>query len=261
MTHNIRRKYQAFLEGIKWGGRLRCKLLLSLLEKHYDSKFRREWVLGDEPPHFDDNRRDIFDFAFSKASVGVYPLYRGFFSSELIREGDRLLDIGCGDGFFARRFFSEKCSSIDAVDMDTGAIKAAKEYNSSEKITYYLRDAVNQPFPNSPYEVIVWDGAIAHFSADATDLMLRKIHDSLAADGIFVGSESLSDEGERDHLQQFHSLDDLHQVFKRHFKYIELRSIQYKINKRDSFIRNEGYWRCSNELKRLETSSWKKFYS
>ncbi len=258
----MKRKWRFFLEYAKWGGRSRERVLLTLLEKHYDSKFRREWVIGDEPPHFDDNRRDTFDFAFSAYSVGAYPLYRGFFSSEVIQEGDRLLDVGCGDGFFTRRFFAEKCSSIDAIDIEPTAIKAAKEYNSSEKITYYLCDAVNQPFPNNPYEVVVWDGAIGHFSADTTDIMVRKICASLVSDGVFVGSESLSaEECKRDHLQLFYSLDDLHQVFKRHFKYIELRSIQYRINKRDSFIRTEGYWRCSNELKRLETSSWKKFYS
>jgi 2-polyprenyl-3-methyl-5-hydroxy-6-metoxy-1,4-benzoquinol methylase len=262
MLHNMRRKWRLFLELAKGGGRLREMVLLNLLEKHYDSKFRREWVIGLEPPHFDDNRRDTFDFAFSANSVGAYPLYRGFLSSEVIQEGDRLLDIGCGDGFFTRRFFAEKCSSIDAVDIEHSAIKAAMEYNSSEKITYHQLDAVNQPFPNSPYEVVVWDGAIGHFSADTTDIIVEKISASLVPDGIFVGSESLSEEEcKRDHLLLFYSLDDLHRVFKNYFKYIELRSVQYKINKRDSFIRTEGYWRCSNKPTRLESNSWKKFYS
>jgi ubiquinone/menaquinone biosynthesis C-methylase UbiE len=261
MLHDMRREWRLFSEYAKWGGQHREKALLNLLEKHFDSKFRREWVIGKEPPHFDDNLRDAFDFIFSKRSVGAYPLYRGFLSSEVIQEGDRLLDIGCGDGFFARRFFDEKCKFIDAIDIEPSAIKAAEKYNRSEKITYYLRDAINLPFPNNPYEVVVWDGAIAHFSADVLDLMLKKIKYSLTADGIFVGSESLSDEGELDHLQRFYSLDDLHKVFKNHFKYIELRSIQYRINKRDSFIRTEGYWRCSNKPTRLESSNWKKFYS
>jgi cyclopropane fatty-acyl-phospholipid synthase-like methyltransferase len=33
-----------------------------------------------------------------------------------VREGSRLLDIGCGDGFFTKRFFATRCAHIDTVD-------------------------------------------------------------------------------------------------------------------------------------------------
>jgi UDPglucose 6-dehydrogenase len=86
--------------------------------------------------------------------------------------------------------------------------------------------------------------------------MLAKIRNSLGSEGIFVGSESLGLEGS-DHLQFFHSLDDLHALFAPYFKYIELRAIDYRAGRGPTgFMRNEGYWRCSNDRKRMAESTW-----
>jgi 2-polyprenyl-3-methyl-5-hydroxy-6-metoxy-1,4-benzoquinol methylase len=89
-------------------------------------------------------------------------LSRGFFVADLLRDGDRLLDIGCGDGFFTNRFFAARCTHIDAIDNDAEAIRAACARHRASNITYALLDAAAQPFPNTRYDVIVWDGAIGH---------------------------------------------------------------------------------------------------
>lgn len=251
-----------FFELIIWGGKYRERVLLSLLGKYYDSKFKREWLLDSSPPHFDDNRRDAFDFMFSDQTVGPYPFYRGFFNSELINLGDRLLDIGCGDGFFAKHFFSPKCGNIDALDLDPVALHIARTNNSAKNIQYYQLNAIDDDFPCDQYDVIVWDGAIGHFSEVSTNIVLKKIHRSLTSHGVFAGSESLgTEECERDHLQFFYSLDDFQKIFQPYFKYIELRTVRYKINKRDDFFREEVFWRCSNDLTRLHECSWEKRYS
>jgi SAM-dependent methyltransferase len=253
----LQRRLMHWKESILGGGRLREAILIKLLEQHYNSKFRRQWVLGEEPPHFFDQRMGFFQFAFGHKDYGPYALFRGFYSSEILRQGDRLLDIGCGDGFFTRRFFAERCGHIDAIDIEPSAIQAAVTYHSAPNITYHLLDAVNQPFPNDTYDVIVWDGAMGHFSPDATHLLLQKIYESLAQDGIFVGSESLGIEGS-DHLQYFHSLNDLYQIFKPYFKHIQLRCANYKIGS-EGVIRQEAYWRCANDPKRLKEGHWQEF--
>ena len=113
---------------------------------------------------------------------------------------------------------------------------------------------MKSPFPRDDYDVIVWDGALGHFGKDTTHLMLKKIQNSLKATGIFAGSESLGLEG-HDHLQFFNSLEDLYNIFKPYFKFIALKSRSYKIG--NDFLRNEAYWRCSNDLKRIDESDWK----
>ena len=102
----IRRLRKRLLFGLEYllgGGRLREKLLLSLLGHHYRSVFRRDWKYADEPPHFYKHRVGLFQLAFGGKPNGPEAWYRGTFSSEILRDGDCLLDIGCGDGFFSAR--------------------------------------------------------------------------------------------------------------------------------------------------------------
>src|SRR5262245_16362095 len=99
----LRRLHRLLLyvkEFIRGGRTLREAILLKLLEHHYDSKFYREWVLSEEPPHFFDQRIGFFRLGFGDGEYGPYSFYRGFYSSQILHEGDHVLDIGCGDGFF-----------------------------------------------------------------------------------------------------------------------------------------------------------------
>ena len=256
LLHRTGRHVQRLKEHVLGGGRLREWLLLRLLKQHYSSKFRRDWLLGGDPPHFFDHRIGICQFAYGKECIGPYPYYRGFYSSELLRDGDRLLDIGCGDGFFSQRFFSQRCAQIDAIDIEPSAIQAAVANHAAANIRYYERDAVAQPFPQESYDVIVWDGALGHFAPDTTGLMLQKISRALARGGVFAGSESLGQEGS-DHLQFFASLEDLAQAFRPHFQHVLLRSTSYRLS--SGTLRQEAYWRCANDSQRLRECSWRSF--
>jgi len=252
---NARRRFLYLKERIVGGGPVREALLVKLLKHHYASLFRRQWQLGEEEPHFFSHRMGLFQFTYGEQAIGPFAYYRGFFDSELIRAGDRILDIGCGDAFFTKRFLSPRCAHIDAVDIEPSAIEAARTYNSAPNIKYHLLDAVAEPFPLERYDVIVWDGALGHFPSEATEIMLQKIVSSLTPEGIFLGSESLGVEG-ADHLQFFHTLDDMAAVFTPYFKYVALREVSYPIGP-DNFWRREGFWRCAASPERLQASQWK----
>ena len=255
----LRLKLLSLKESALWGGARRESALLRLLDRYYYSLYRRQWELSDEEPHFFSQRIGFFKFAFGDDGIGPYAFYRGFFASEVVQPDDQLLDIGCGDGFFTKRFLSTRCARVDAVDIEPSAIESARLYNNASNITYHLLDAVNEPFPSGKYDVIVWDGAIGHFAKETTDRVLAKIQAALKTNGVFVGSESLGFEGS-DHLQFFNSLDDMHALFKPYFKFIELRSVEYTTGHgKSSFVRQEGYWRCANEEGRLRASSWKSY--
>ncbi|TRT56204.1 MAG: class I SAM-dependent methyltransferase [Microcystis aeruginosa Ma_QC_C_20070703_M131] len=255
-------RFAYFTEYVVGGGKLREKTLVKLLEQHYSSKFRRQWLWSEEQPHFEDQQIFFFNLGFSEPDkcVGIYPFYRGFLSSEAIFDGDIILDIGCGDGFFTSRFLSNKKVDIDAVDIEASSIQKARQYNPKANINYQILDAINQPFPHAKYEVIVWDGAIGHFPTETTNRMLEKISSSLKTEGIFIGSESLGLEG-HDHLQFFGSLNDLYLLFKPYFKYIQLRQIDYPLKWCGNLVRQEAFWRCSNDLQRLQKLDWQNFSS
>jgi SAM-dependent methyltransferase len=238
-------------ERLVHGGPRRERVLRRLLGAHYWSLFRREWQLSGEPPHFFDHRFDAFKLLDDVG--GVHPLTRAFFAAEVLREGDVVLDIGCGDGFFDRAFFADRVAHIDAIDIEQSAIEHSRRVNPAPTIAYARMDAVADPFPRERYDVVIWDGALGHFAPDTTDTMLGKIARSLAEDGVFVGSETLGTEGD-DHLQWWETLDKLAEVFKRHFEHVQVREVRYPIM--GGRIRREAFWRCSASAARLDALAW-----
>lgn len=243
-----------WVERVLWGGERRELLLIALLRRHYESLFRRQWTLAEELPHYFDHR--IGSFAFATGTAHAYSYYRGYFAAEVVRPDDSLLDIGCGDGFFSRRFFSPKCSHVDAIDVDPGAIAHAARRNAAANIRYSVLDAVSDPFPRQRYDVIVFDGALGHFAPETTAGLLDKIEAALDPDGVFVGSESLGVEG-HDHYQFFETLDDLASIFGKHFQHVQLRVVEYVIP--TGALRREAFWRCAHQASRLDDSSWKTY--
>jgi SAM-dependent methyltransferase len=200
----------------------------------------------------------IFNFIFGGENLGPFTFYRAFFTSEVIRDGDVILDIGCGDGTFTKKFYSPRCAKVLAIDIDRSAIRQSRRSNSAPNIEYRISDAVSEPFPGDAFDVIILDGSLGHFSANGADILLLKIANAIKENGIFAGSESLGVEG-HDHLQYFNSLEDLYNLLKKSFRFIQLRSISYRIGGRSGYIRHEAFWRCANSRKRLDESAWKEY--
>jgi SAM-dependent methyltransferase len=177
-------------------------------------------------------------------------MYRGYLAAQVMEPGDVVLDIGCGDGFYAHRFFAPGVAHVDSIDIEASAISHARRHHPATNIAYHRLDAVVQPFPRDRYDVVVWDGAIGHFAPDATQKMLSKIRNALAPDGLFVGSESLGEEG-HDHLQFFSGIEALRAVLGSEYPVVRLTQMRYD-------NRHEAYWRCAlAATSRLAFADWR----
>lgn len=244
------------LESLVWGNGGRERLLSFLLSRHYRSRFLRAWCLGGPMPLYEFQRGEWFSLGFDR-SPNSFPLYfaRGFFASEVIRENERILDIGCGDGFFSTRFYALSGGEVDAIDIEPEAIEIAKRENSHPRVRFLERNAVSDPFPASSYDVVLWDGALAHFDPEDAKLVLTKVKDVLGEKGIFMGSESLGRD-DHGHLQFFDTEEDLASFLSPYFRSVYVRSLTYPING-GAEERSEVYWRCSNAMDCLEKYQWR----
>jgi SAM-dependent methyltransferase len=173
----------------------------------------------------------------------------------VIRDGDTVLDIGCGDGFFTARFVAPRCRSVDGVDVDPHAIASARRENAAPNVRYHLQDVVSEPFPGPRYDVIVWDGALGHFTPAESRTVLERIVSALAPEGIFCGSESLGDEGV-DHQQFFPDLQSLHGTLAGQFPHLWFREVGYDVG---GHARREALWRACVSPVRHEETAWRSF--
>lgn len=113
-------------------------------------------------------------------------LERGVYSNQVIAQGDTVLDMCCGDGFYSYFFFSNKAEHVDAIDIDEAALAHAQEYHSHPKISYHRSDIVKDPFPRKSYNVVIWDSAIRRLNREHMDIVFEKItHVLRPTNGVF----------------------------------------------------------------------------
>jgi SAM-dependent methyltransferase len=252
----VARSFAHLGEIVIFGSGAREKFAKGLLSHYYRSVFRRQWawqVYGE--PHFTIHSGSLFGLLNGDLGKGIYAFTRAFLSAEIISEGDDVLDIGCGDGALTKRFYAPRAAHVDAIDIEASAIDYAVKHNPALNISYHQLDAVVDPFPRPTYDLIIFDGAIGHFTREGSAAVLKKISSALGPGGVFCGSESIGVE-QPDHLQIFSTLDELRSLLQEQFKHVRLKQQEYPIELLPN-ARLEAYWRCSNADGRLDELDWK----
>lgn len=214
MTSIIKTKLKPVLEFLS---QLECALSKRWVSAAHLRLQRVQWSLPPQPEHFD---HDI-DLYYQWRNDGVsYWLERGVFSSIALK-GQRVLELGCGDGFNAKNFYSPLSQEVIACDFDTVALATAKKKNAGQKITYILAD-IRENLPEGRFDNIIWDASIEHFTPEEISRVLQKIKSRLTSDGILSGhtivelpsgKKSLSH-----HEYEFKDKADLARFFTPHFK-------------------------------------------
>jgi ubiquinone/menaquinone biosynthesis C-methylase UbiE len=230
------------IEATLFGTRLRLATARAFMRQFYNSSYRRKWLWQNYgEPHFTDHDYTFFRLYDASLGQGVYSLVRAMNAAEHVTEGALVLDIGCGDGGFTRRFLAPKAGHVDAIDIEHSAISVAQKSGADLNITFRVLDAVKDPLPAPRYDLISMDGVIGHITLPDSETLLGKIARSLAPGGVFCGSESLGHEG-HDHLQFFTNQTKLAELLQRHFRIVNIRTITYTVG---SLTRHECIWSCA----------------
>jgi SAM-dependent methyltransferase len=113
-------------------------------------------------------------------------LERGVLNTLAIRPGGQILEMCCGDGFNAHRFYAERGAHVLAIDHNDAALRHARRFHARANVEYRGWD-IRKGVPEGPFDNIIWDSAIHHFKLAEVAAILASVHRSLAADGVLSG--------------------------------------------------------------------------
>ena len=184
-------------------------------------QFLVEWSV-DNPEYFDHNIDLYSSWHRSRES---FPLERGVFSSFALSPNSNVLDLCCGDGFNSFYFYSLRAASVTAVDFDREAIRWAKRNYTAKNLIFNVGD-IRTDIPDGPFDNIVWDAAVEHFTESEICSIMERIKTVLDPNGTLSGYTIIEPADGGKHLHQheyeFHSKEDLSRFLSPHFKNVHI---------------------------------------
>ena len=190
-----------------------------------------EWELKN--PEYFEHQMDL-NWKWHQSQT-AYPMERGVFSSFALSNDvsalGKTLDLCSGDGFYSYYFYSKRSSSVISIDFDPHAIKfAQKNYGHAKNIDFQLGD-IRRDIPDGPFDNIIWDAAIEHFTEMEIAELVARIKSVLKIGGVLSGYTIVEAGSGIKHLHQheyeFHNKEDLVRFLKPHFKKVHVFSTTY----------------------------------
>jgi SAM-dependent methyltransferase len=137
-----------------------------------------------------------------------------------IKPGRRILELCCGMGWYTDFFYSPFASEIIAVDFDPRAIEMAQRFHQQPNIKFEVMD-IREKFPAGPFDTVIWDGAIEHFTEKEIDGVMKNLKAVMTADACLVGytvAEAADAPQLPTHETHFSGIEHLGGILKRFFK-------------------------------------------
>jgi 2-polyprenyl-3-methyl-5-hydroxy-6-metoxy-1,4-benzoquinol methylase len=102
-----------------------------------------------------------------------------------IREGMRILELGCGTGYFTREL-ARTGAMIDAVDISPELLAAAREHCPTVNVTFQIQNAYALEYEDSVFDAVVGSSVLHHL---AIEQALTQIYRVLRPRGIICFTE------------------------------------------------------------------------
>jgi SAM-dependent methyltransferase len=142
------------------------------------------------------------------------------FCALAMKRGGRYLELCCGGGFFSDMFYASIARELVAIDFDPRAIELARRHHARDNVRYEIVD-IREGLPEGPFDGVIWDGAIEHFSTDEIAVVMAEIKRKLVPGG-FLSGYTIAESGDGmqhpDHEQEFRGMSDLGARLKPYFK-------------------------------------------
>ncbi len=192
-------------------------------------QFEAEWTEGRPPEWFDHLVDQHWRWYATRNPISWE---RGVFGRLGLPPGGRVLDLCCGGGFFAYHFYSNQSGKGVAVDFDPNAITHAQRYFPAPNVEFRCAD-IRSAMPEGPFDTVVWNAAIEHFTETEITAILQNIKARLGTQGMLYGYtivEKADGKSHVDHEYEFKSKDDLARILKPHFANVMVFETETKDN-------------------------------
>jgi len=103
-----------------------------------------------------------------------------------IEQGTRVLELGCGTGYYTDVFYSPFASEIVAIDIDPRAVETARRMHQAKNIQYEVMD-FRQRLPAGPFDVVVWTPTIFAYTPEEIDGMMPRLREVMGKNGRLCG--------------------------------------------------------------------------
>lgn len=113
-------------------------------------------------------------------------LDRGVLMAASMGPDDRVLELCSGDGFYAQRFYAPRARTVLALDHNAHAVRYARRVHSASNVRYEIADIARE-MPAGPFEHVVWNGALSHFTATEIAYVLSSSATALVPAGLLCG--------------------------------------------------------------------------
>ena len=137
-----------------------------------------------------------------------------------IDPGSRILELGCGTGYYTDIFFSPFASEIIAVDIDPRAIEFAKRFHQARNIRYSVAD-FRKELPKGPFDVAIWTPTIFAYSPDEVDGLMAQLRELMHAKGRLCGFTAVEAQRPGEGIL-WHDLPSLGARLKKHFANVQV---------------------------------------
>jgi 2-polyprenyl-3-methyl-5-hydroxy-6-metoxy-1,4-benzoquinol methylase len=150
-------------------------------------------------------------------------LERGVLNTLAMPPGAEILELCCGDGFNAHRFYAARGSRVIAVDHNAHALRHARRYHRRANIEYRQCN-ISKELPQGPFDNVVWDSAIHHFSEPEAIDILTSAHAQLRPAGVLSGYTVIEPHSEYAYTRMpFSSPEQLAELLGRVFAHVAVR--------------------------------------
>ena len=202
-------------------------------------QLRLEWNYTN-PEYFDHNMDIHHQWRKTRMS---FPLERGVFSSFALAGNGKTLDLCSGDGFNSYYFYSLNSKSVTGIDFDAEAIKWARRNYKTKNLDFIEQDIRNE-FVGGPYDNIIWDAAIEHFTEIEIKRLMNNIKSQLTSGGVLSGYTIIEASDGVKHLHQheyeFHDKEDLARFLIPWFKNVHVFTTSYPTRTNLYFYASDG---------------------